>query len=240
MSGPWLGVAPRPLVDTQSVSRLVRLGAAIRRRLEVRMPSIVHVGDRALGVAAVVSPMLVLLTPPLVLAPMLAVAGTAVRRARRAERLRRRALTAGLPDVLDLLAVADGAGLPLVAALRAVASFAPPAYHVLLADALRRLDEGAPVTDVLTGLGYRIPASGRRSISVLGAAVRDGTPVGASLGRAAAEARRARRRAVETEVRRLPVLLLVPLITCVLPAFVLLTLVPLLLGSLEGLQLPGS
>jgi hypothetical protein len=36
------------------------------------------------------------------------------------------------------------------------------------------------------------------------------------------------------------VLLLVPLITCVLPAFVLLTLVPLLLGSLEGLQLPGS
>ena len=81
MSGPWLGVAPRPLVDTQSVSRLVRLGAAIRRRLEVRMPSIVHVGDRALGVAAVVSPMLVLLTPPLVLAPMLAVAGTAVRRA---------------------------------------------------------------------------------------------------------------------------------------------------------------
>ena len=74
MSGPWLGVAPRPLVDTQSVSRLVRLGAAIRRRLEVRMPSIVHVDDRALGVAAVVSPMLVLLTPPLVLAPMLAVA----------------------------------------------------------------------------------------------------------------------------------------------------------------------
>ena len=187
-----------------------------------------------------VSPMLVLLASPLALAPMLAVAGAAVRRARRAERLRRRALTAGLPEVLDLLAVAVSAGLSLVAALRAVASYAPPAYHALLTDALRRLDEGAPFADVLAGLGDRIPASGRRSISVLGAAVRDGTPVGASLGRAAAEARRARRRAVEIEVRRLPVLLLAPLIVCVLPAFVLLTLVPLLLGSLEGLQLPGS
>ena len=184
-----------------------------------------------------VSPMLVLLAPPLVLAPMLAVAGAAVRRARRAEGFAGRAHRRP-PDVFDLLAVAVGAGLSLVAALRAVASWHPPPITCSSPArfAVSTRVHRSPMCSPVSAIGS---ASGRRSISVLGAAVRDGTPVGASLGRARGSSS-GRRRAVETEVRRLPVLLLAPLIVCVLPAFVLLTLVPLLLGSLEGLQLPGS
>ena len=44
------------------------------------------------------------------------------------------------------------------------------------------------------------------------------------------------RHELEVAARRLPVLLLFPLVLCVLPAFVLLTVVPLLASSLHDLQ----
>jgi hypothetical protein len=46
-----------------------------------------------------------------------------------------------------------------------------------------------------------------------------------------------RRRRAEEDARRLPVQLLFPLVLCVLPAFGLLAVVPLLLASLQSLQL---
>ena len=51
----------------------------------------------------------------------------------------------------------------------------------------------------------------------------------------AREARLDRRRRAEARARRVPVLLLFPLVLCVLPAFGLLTVVPLLVGSLPDL-----
>ena len=72
-------------------------------------------------------------------------------------------------------------------------------------------------------------------MAVLIAAVQDGTPLASSLTQAADEARLHRQRTVEARARRLPVLMLFPLVMCVLPAFVLLTIVPLLLASLGDL-----
>ncbi|MEO0492548.1 MAG: type II secretion system F family protein [Actinomycetota bacterium] len=238
MSGSWFGVTARPLMAAAHRSRVARLGAWVRIRVEPIVPSILHVGDRTLGRALVVSPLAAVVAPPLIVGPMLAVVAVAVARARRASRRHDRDLTVGLADVLDQLALTVGAGLALPAAIAAVAPVGPPVYEPLLTETLRRLDDGASIADVLARLATELPTSARRAVAVLAAAVRDGTPVGAGLVHAASEARRARRRAVEADVRRLPVLLLVPLVSCVLPAFVLLTLVPLLLGSLEGLQFP--
>jgi hypothetical protein len=53
------------------------------------------------------------------------------------------------------------------------------------------------------------------------------------------ELRLQRRRQLEITARRIPIRLLFPLALGVLPAFVLLTVVPLLVTSLEGLSLPG-
>jgi pilus assembly protein TadC len=66
---------------------------------------------------------------------------------------------------------------------------------------------------------------------------RYGTPLLPALERVAIEARARRRRRAEEAARRLPVVLLFPLVLTTLPAFVLLTVVPLLAGSLGSLSL---
>ena len=66
-----------------------------------------------------------------------------------------------------------------------------------------------------------------------------GAPITTSLDRLGDEARAVRRRAAAQRARRLPVLLLFPLVLCILPAFVLLTVVPLLVGTFSGLTITG-
>jgi tight adherence protein C len=72
---------------------------------------------------------------------------------------------------------------------------------------------------------------------VLLASERYGAPVGAGLERLAAEVRADTRRRAETAARRVPVKLLFPLVVCILPAFGLLTVAPLVAGALRSLRL---
>jgi tight adherence protein C len=62
-----------------------------------------------------------------------------------------------------------------------------------------------------------------------------GAPVGPVLARLAAEERTALRRQAEAHARRVPVRLLFPLVFLILPAFVLLTVVPGLAAGLGRL-----
>ena len=64
---------------------------------------------------------------------------------------------------------------------------------------------------------------------------RTGAPVGPALARLAAEERAAARRRVESHARRVPVRLLFPLVFLVLPAFVVLTVVPGLAAGMARL-----
>jgi pilus assembly protein TadC len=57
------------------------------------------------------------------------------------------------------------------------------------------------------------------------------------LDRVSVDCRLRRRRAAEEAARRLPVTLLFPLVLTTLPAFALLTIVPLLVGSFSSLSL---
>jgi tight adherence protein C len=75
----------------------------------------------------------------------------------------------------------------------------------------------------------------RPLVDVLLASERYGVPLGERLDRVAHDARLERRRRGEERARRVPVLLLFPLVLCVLPAFAFLTVVPLLVGSLPDL-----
>lgn len=177
----------------------------------------------------------------LVTAPPLAMALIAVWWARRHLRERRQAsrraddITRALPDTVDLLILASSAGLGLPLAHPLVAALAPAPVGDALLAAEADAQLGRPRADALLAslepLGERAHALGQ----VLGDHLRYGVPLLPALERARFELGLDRRRRAELAARRVPVQLLGPLVTCVLPAFGLLTVVPLLGASLRAL-----
>jgi Flp pilus assembly protein TadB len=140
-------------------------------------------------------------------------------------------------DVIDLFVLALGAGLNLRLALTAVARRAPSAWAPALADVVDQVERGMRAGDALDALPQVLGESARPLVRVLAGAERYGTPLLPALDRLALDARLDRRRRAEEAARRVPVKLLLPLVLCVLPAFGLLTVAPLLAGALESLRL---
>jgi tight adherence protein C len=141
-----------------------------------------------------------------------------------------------LPDLVDLLALAVGAGLSVPAALPVVAPVAPAGLRDELRAAVDAIAGGRPSDEAVAGLASCWGAPGRPLAHALADHLRYGTPALPALERVAAEARTRRRRGAETRARKLPVLLLFPLVLCTLPAFGLLTVAPLVAGTFDSLS----
>jgi tight adherence protein C len=138
-------------------------------------------------------------------------------------------------DVVDLFALACGAGLTVAASLRLVAAHSSGPLGDAFRDAVAEIDDGSRLSDVLADLPARVGEVVRPLSSALAMAARYGTPVVPALERAAIEIRLSQRRALEERARQLPVQLLFPLVFCCLPAFALLTVAPIVLTVLQGL-----
>ncbi len=137
-----------------------------------------------------------------------------------------RQIAAEIPAVLDLLHIAVTAGHSLHTAVAAVGGSGTGMVIEGLAEVQRRFERGGRLTDELAKLPDRLGPELQPLSTTLIVAASSGAPLGPSLQRLADAQRRRVRRHTEERVRRLPVLLLAPLITLVLPAFVLLTVVP--------------
>jgi tight adherence protein C len=144
------------------------------------------------------------------------------------------AVRQALPDVADLLRLAASAGLTAHLAVGVVADASEGPLGEALDEARRRTAMGARLAD---GLDALLPLGDavRPLHLALTAAARDGASLVGPLERVGDEARLLRRRRAEERARRLSVQLLFPLVLCILPAFGLLTVVPLLAGSLGSL-----
>lgn len=144
-------------------------------------------------------------------------------------RRRRLRLEAELPWVVDLLGSALSTGLGPVEALSRVVAVCPSEVRGGLEVPLARLRLGVDPVSVWAEL------AGHEALGPLGVALRrateSGAPVVEALGRLAEDLRASRRAAVEVRVRRIEVRAAVPLGVCLLPAFVLLAVVPLVAGS---------
>jgi tight adherence protein C len=151
-------------------------------------------------------------------------------------RRREAEIRAVLPDVIDLFRLAVGAGLSVHEAIGVVAPRALEPVGAALGEVRRRVGLGVRLGDALVALDDLGDAA-RPLQSALTATARYGVPLGAALDRVAVDARMLRRRRAEEQARKLPVKLLFPLVLCVLPAFGLLAVVPLLAGSLPSLDL---
>jgi tight adherence protein C len=139
--------------------------------------------------------------------------------------------------VVDLFVLAAGAGLTVPLAVSAVARRATGPIGAGLAAADRAVGLGRALPDALCDLPAALGEPVRGLTAALISAERYGTPLVDSLARLADEVRVQRRRRAETAARRVPVKLLFPLVLCTLPAFALLTVVPLLLSALGSLRL---
>lgn len=144
-----------------------------------------------------------------------------------------------LPEVVDLVLLGVAAGLSPPAALRRTAHLLPAPYHDVLGEVVRRSDRGEPFAVALDRAAVALGPGAQPLVTALTTAGRDGGPVAPALHRVADEARRRRRVSAQARARRLPVTMLLPLVLCVLPAFVLISIVPLVAASVRDLRFGG-
>jgi Flp pilus assembly protein TadB len=141
-----------------------------------------------------------------------------------------------IPVLLDLLAVATSAGLPpQLAFRRAVEAATGP-----LADELRSVldasDLGGRWRDELTIVGDHLALPDLQRL--LGALARTdslGSSLAEEIEHLASDVREVRRAAAAQRARTAPVKMLFPLVFLVLPAFLLLTVVPVLLTTVRSI-----
>ncbi|HEY7069454.1 MAG TPA: type II secretion system F family protein [Acidimicrobiales bacterium] len=156
--------------------------------------------------------------------------------ARSAQRRHDAALVDQLPDVVDLLSLTASAGLPVTAALTAIADRPGGPLGMAMGRAAAHIAAGGRLADALAHVG-EVGVQARPLVDALAHHDRYGSALQPALERVAIEARARRRRHAEEAARRLPVTLLFPLLLTTFPAFVALTVVPLLAGSLSSLSL---
>jgi len=190
----------------------------------------------------VLTPVLVTLAAavlPLLLVPLLAFGCCAVpmMRARRASQRRAEEVVRSLPEVVDLFHLAVASGLTVPLAVDAVARRARGPLAAELGAALGEVALGRRLGDALADIPVRAGEVTRPLVAALVASDRYGAPLGDALERLAAEVRADRRRRAEEAARKVPVKLLFPLVCCVLPAFGLLTVAPLIAGAIAALRL---
>ncbi|MGH2660422.1 MAG: type II secretion system F family protein [Actinomycetota bacterium] len=177
--------------------------------------------------------------PARVLAPVLAIAGFrfpdlaagagARRRLRRADR--------ELPLLIDLLAAASCAGLSGQIALRRAIEATEGPLSEELSAITRSVDLGARWRNELRAAADRLGLPDlRRAAATLTRSESLGSSLSDSLSELATQVRDARRAAASERARTAPVKMLFPLVFLVLPAFLLLTVVPVLVTTLRSIS----
>jgi pilus assembly protein TadC len=129
--------------------------------------------------------------------------------------------------------MAVSAGLTPYLAVSLGSRFAPAPVAESLASVLRGThQEGQRLTDALEAEAVRSPALAPL-LALLANSERSGTPVGPALTRLAISLRAGARRRALARARTIPVRLLFPLVFLVLPAFLVLTVAPVVLAGLN-------
>lgn len=142
-----------------------------------------------------------------------------------------------VPLLLDLLAAASSAGLSGQLALRRAIESTEGPLSEELAEVIRSVDLGARWRDELRNASDRLPLPDlRRAVATMGRAESLGSSLADALSELATEVRDARRSAATERARKAPVKMLFPLVFLVLPAFLLLTVVPVLISALQSIR----
>jgi len=193
-----------------------------------------HLVAGSLAVLCLVGP-----APAPVLAPMVGLVAWRgpVFVAGRAARRRRTRADAEIPQLLDLLAAASSAGLSASLSLRRAAGALEGPLAEELAGVIHAVDLGGRWRDELRATADRLALPDlRRTVAALTRTETLGSSLATSMQELAERVRASRRAAVTERARTAPVKMLFPLVFLVLPAFLLLTVVPVLLSTLQSIR----
>ena len=134
------------------------------------------------------------------------------------------------PDIFSSLAqrlcVTLRAGVSLRTAVEAWAAESEPSLHTALLG-------GESLSRALQEFVHRHAGGSHHLVQVLLEADRDGLPIIHTISRLSLEMHTHRRQQADVKVRQLPTKLTLPIVFCVLPSFVFLTVIPLILANLR-------
>ena len=225
-AGTW-PVVRRIGISDRTAARLALSGLTMTER---ELASVKVLGTAAVAVACLlVVPILAI--PVGLLAfrvPDLAIARIARRRLAMADR--------EVPVLLDLLAIATSSGLPPQLAFRRAVDAAEGPLADELRSVLNVTDLGGRWRDELRAASVRLGIRDlHRVVAALTRSERLGSSLGEELPRLANDVREARTAAATERARAAPVKMLFPLVFLILPAFLLLTVVPVLVTTVRSI-----
>ena len=156
---------------------------------------------------------------------------------RRERKCRAKGLREEIPQFLDLLAAGSTAGLSAEASFRRAVDCLRGPLGERLEEVMRSVDLGVPWRSALDGF---VESVGEPDLSRLAAVLARTETLGVSLRDAtrelAATVREARRASTLERARTAPVRMLFPLVFLILPAFLLLTVVPVLITTVRSIN----
>ena len=142
-----------------------------------------------------------------------------------------------VPDFVDVISVYLRSGQPPALAFLHASNTAPGTIGVAAREVAERIHNGERFVDVLTSSRSEFGLHAQPMIDALIDTERDGLAPRELFDRLATDAHAQRRRDADMRIRVLPVRLTLPLVGCILPAYVLLAVVPLLASQLSSVNL---
>lgn len=142
-----------------------------------------------------------------------------------------------VPDFVDVVSVYLRSGQPPALAFLHASDTAPGTVGVAARAVAERVHNGERFVDVLTSSRSAFGLHAQPMIDALIDTERDGLAPRELFDRLATDAHAQRRRDADMRIRALPVRLTLPLVGCILPAYILLAVVPLLASQLSSVNL---
>ena len=142
-----------------------------------------------------------------------------------------------VPEFVDVVSVYLRSGQPPALAFLHASDTAPGTIGVAAREVAERIHNGERFVDVLTSSRSEFGLHAQPMIDALIDTERDGLAPRELFDRLATDAHAQRRRDADMRIRVLPVRLTLPLVGCILPAYVLLAVVPLLASQLSSVNL---
>ncbi len=141
-----------------------------------------------------------------------------------------------IPDFVDVVAVHLRSGQPPALAFINASQAVSGDLGTAARQVATQVHNGGRFVDVLTAHRHKFGLRAQSLIDALIDTERDGLPPRELFERLATDAHAQRRRDADARIRALPIRLTLPLVGCILPAYVLLAVVPLLASQLSSVS----